>query len=609
MVSTQCEICSDTKDRLVMDIAVLVKQVPKNTCAHMNSDHTVNRTGMGVINPNDLNALEVALRLKKQTNCKVTAITMGNASAKSVLKKAFALGVDQAVLVTDNDFIGSDTYATSVVLLRTLEYLGGYELILCGKQTMDGATAQVPAEIAGLLNVNYATGVMKCSFEGNVLQCERNMESGAKVECLTLPAVVSVSKDANVPRLPTPDGILQANSKDIRVLTNNELKLNTCLCGKNGSLTYVKKCISIQNNQERKNEYIGLNKFKELYGILTEQNGSSSKGSSVLHDIRNMVKSDKRTVMVFCEFSGAMLKTESIEVLNQACELALKLGANVSAITINAFNNCSEMLSNYGVVRNYALNIKDMYALPERVLSEKVLKTVEKENPQILLFSGTILGRGIAPYIAARLHSGLTADCTKLDIQEDDEALIQTRPAFGGKLYAVILSKDCSIQMATIKPNLLLKEYQIIGIQTELIEDEDGYADMECSTFSFLSDSYISFDEDVIIGIGNGIGSKQNCQVVKQYCEKRGFGFCATREVVDKGWVEHKYQVGLTGAIIAPKLYIALGISGAAEHIVGIQRSEIIVSVNSKMNESIFGSSDYCIVSDVNEFIDAFMNK
>ena len=132
---------------------------------------------------------------------------------------------------------------------------------------------------------------------------------------------------------------------------------------------------------------------------------------------------------------------------------------------------------------------------------------------------------------------------------------------------------------------------------------------MECSTFSFLSDSYISFDEDVIIGIGNGIGSKQNCQVVKQYCEKRGFGFCATREVVDKGWVEHKYQVGLTGAIIAPKLYIALGISGAAEHIVGIQRSEIIVSVNSKMNESIFGSSDYCIVSDVNEFIDAFMNK
>ena len=82
MVSTQCEICSDTKDRLVMDIAVLVKQVPKNTCAHMNSDHTVNRTGMGVINPNDLNALEVALRLKKQTNCKVTAITMGNASAK-----------------------------------------------------------------------------------------------------------------------------------------------------------------------------------------------------------------------------------------------------------------------------------------------------------------------------------------------------------------------------------------------------------------------------------------------------------------------------------------------------------------------------------------------
>lgn len=591
-----------------MDIAVLIKQVPKSTCAHMNSDHTVNRTGMGVINPNDMNALEVALRLKEQTNCRVTAITMGNASAKNVLKKALALGIDQAVLVTDNDFIGSDTYATSVVLLKSLEYLGGYELILCGKQTMDGSTAQVPAEIAGLLNINYATGVMRCSLEGNILQCERNMESGIKVEQLTIPAVVSISKEANVPRLPSPDGILQSYGKDIRVLTNNELKLDVCSCGINGSLTKVKKCISIHQNRERKKEYIGLEQFERLYATLIEQIGHCSNNNCVLTDTQNMVKSDKRTVMVFCEFSDRKLKAESIEVLNQACELALKLGANVSAITISSFNN-AETLSNYGVVRNYALSIEDMYTLSERDLSEKVLKVVVKENPQILLFSGTILGRGIAPYIAARLRAGLTADCTELDIQKDNEALIQTRPAFGGKLYAVILSKDCSIQMATVKPNLFLKKYQVNGIQTELIEDEDGYIDKKCNTFSFLKDSLIMFDEDIIIGVGNGIGSEKNCQIVRQYCKKRGFGFCATREVVDKGWVEHKYQVGLTGAIIAPKLYIALGISGAAEHVIGIQRSETIVSVNSKMNESIFENSDYCIVSDVNEFIAVFMKE
>ncbi|SFR57451.1 FAD-binding protein [Anaeromicropila populeti] len=592
----------------MIDIVVLTKLVPKNVCTRITEDNTIDRSSKGVINPNDLFAIESALRLKEKNECRITVLSMGAQNSTAMLKKVLALGVDEAVLVSDTVFRGSDTYATAAILKRAIEYLNGFDVIICGNQTADGSTAQVPAELAALMNIDYATNAYSCQVSDGYLSCDCYMKSFIKNEKLTLPCVVSIAKDANVPRLASPEGILASRSKEIRVITNEDLAINQELCGLKGSLTKVEKCVPMANSIKRKEENISLQQYSGILQTLEQDSTKiTNKDSNVLAETILMEPNNRKTVMVLCEFVEDNICEESIEVLNQACELAQKLATNLSVITINKYSKTKkDWFSAYGVTRAYPLNVDNMQAASYRSLAEAVLMAAAKEEPQILLMAGTVLGRGVAPYVAAKLKSGLTADCIELDIQVDTGYLIQTRPAFGGQLCAVILAKDSSVQMATTKPNTYGKQYVVKGINTGIVEDYQDLVIQQCEAEK-IEKEQIRFNQKVIIGVGKGIGSKEKCEMVKEYCKSKGYGFCITREVVDSGWGNYQYQVGLTGKIIAPDIYIALGISGASEHKVGIQRSKTIIAVNIKEKEAMMREADYYIVEDVNRFLEQFI--
>jgi electron transfer flavoprotein alpha subunit len=233
------------------------------------------------------------------------------------------------------------------------------------------------------------------------------------------------------------------------------------------------------------------------------------------------------------------------------------------------------------------------------------------KKPSIVLYGATIKGRELAPRIAARLNLGLTADCTELSINKEKQ-LVQTRPAFGGNIMASILTPYTRPQMATVRPNTFSKnkiskpkkrkiEELIIklekqSIRTKVIEE-----------FRSKTEIINIEDADILISVGRGIGSVENINLIHELAQELKGTVSSSRALVDLGWTKHPIQVGQSGKTVSPRLYIALGISGAIQHLVGMQTSDIIVAINSDPDAPIFKVADFGIVGDMFEIIPQFL--
>lgn len=227
-----------------MNIVVCVKQVPGTNEVKMDPEtNTIIREGMeAIINPFDTYAVEEGVRLKEQTDGKVTAISMGIPAVTDLLKETIGLGVDEAVLLSDRAFAGADTLATSYALSKGIEKIGGIDLIICGKQATDGDTAQVGPSLAEKLNIPHTTYVKKIEeIREGYIRCERMTEDGYEVIEMTLPAVITVVKEINEPRLPSIKGMMRAKKAVIDVWTADDIGADKELCGLNGSPTQVIK--------------------------------------------------------------------------------------------------------------------------------------------------------------------------------------------------------------------------------------------------------------------------------------------------------------------------------------------------------------------------------
>lgn len=227
-----------------MNIVVCVKQVPGTNEVKMNSEtNTIIREGMdAIINPFDTYAVEEGVRLKEQTDGKVTAISMGIPAVADLLKETIGLGVDEAVLLSDRAFAGADSLATSYALSKGIEKIGDVDLIICGKQATDGDTAQVGPSLAEKLNIPHTTYVKKIEeIRDGYIRCERMTDDGYEVVEMTLPAVITVVKEINEPRLPSIKGMMRAKKAVVNVWTADDVGADKALCGLDGSPTQVVK--------------------------------------------------------------------------------------------------------------------------------------------------------------------------------------------------------------------------------------------------------------------------------------------------------------------------------------------------------------------------------
>jgi electron transfer flavoprotein alpha subunit len=319
-------------------------------------------------------------------------------------------------------------------------------------------------------------------------------------------------------------------------------------------------------------------------------------------------------VWVFIEIRFGRLADVGLELLGAGRDLASKRGVDLSAIIMgDDIDRFIDEVASYGPDTLYLINdplFKEFdVGLYARALSDLVVE----RRPEILLFGATFMGRALAPRVAAKLKTGLTADCTGLDISEEGD-LVQTRPAFGGNIMAEIICPGHRPQMATIRPKVMKKAKKNLSKTPNVIKINPNIKENEIKTrileVVLEGEKGVGLDEaDIVVAGGRGIGSAENFRLIKELADLLGGAVGASRAVVDSGWIPQSHQVGQTGRTVSPKLYIACGISGAIQHLAGMQGSRCIVAINKDPDAPIFNVANYGIVGDLFEVIPALIRE
>jgi electron transfer flavoprotein alpha subunit len=318
-------------------------------------------------------------------------------------------------------------------------------------------------------------------------------------------------------------------------------------------------------------------------------------------------------IWVFAEQVDGQIRRVAFELLGEARRLAAS-GQTVSAVLFGCdLNSASQQLISYGADRVFSADSPALAAYNDELYADLLAQLAASRRPEIVLIGATGNGRSLAPRVASRLDTGLTADCTELAIEPDSSLLLQTRPAFGGNLMATIICPHHRPQMATVRPGVmkaLTPDYQRCGEVINVALNEPTQLRTRVLSVWRSRDSEATLTEaDVVVAVGKGIGSRNNVQLAKQLAERLGGVLGATRAAVEAGWVSYHQQIGQTGKTVSPRLYIACGISGAVQHLAGISSADTIVAINQDPEAPIFQVAHYCLVGDVLEVLPALLAR
>lgn len=327
----------------------------------------------------------------------------------------------------------------------------------------------------------------------------------------------------------------------------------------------------------------------------------------------------ENNLIVYCEFDEGRVADVSLELLTKGRELADKLGVKLEAVVIgDNLDGVEQQIFPYGADVVYKVADSRLYPYTSNPHAAVLINLFREIKPQICLMGATCIGRDLGPRVSSCLHSGLTADCTALEIgphtdpktgKSYEELLYQIRPAFGGNIVATIVNPECRPQMATVREGVMKKEVYDPNHKGEVIElDAAKYTSPEDFVVEII-DRHIEKSKvniknsPIIVAGGYGMGSRENFDLLYKLADTLGAEVGASRAAVDAGFCEHERQIGQTGVTVRPKLYIACGISGQIQHIAGMQDSSIIISINSDPDAPINTIADFVITGTVEDVI------
>ncbi|MGE4540681.1 MAG: electron transfer flavoprotein subunit alpha/FixB family protein [Bacteroidales bacterium] len=324
---------------------------------------------------------------------------------------------------------------------------------------------------------------------------------------------------------------------------------------------------------------------------------------------------DYHDVWVIGEQRDGLVQDVTIELMGEGRKLADKLKKKL-AVVIVGFDMKAEAskLMDYGTDNVFYLEDELLKNYTTEGYVKVIADFIKERKPEIALVGATSVGRDLAPRLAGRLGTGLTADCTQLKIDENDNKILQTRPAFGGNLMATIVCPNNRPQMSTVRPGVMEKAVfsenstAAMEVIKPLITESDIHAKF---IKKIISDKKMVnlCDAQIIVSGGRGVKNEEGFALIRQLAEKLGAEVGASRGIVDSGLVDHMHQVGQTGTTVRPVVYIACGISGAIQHIAGMHESDYIVAINKDPKAPIFDICDYGIVGDLNEVIPALISE
>ena len=320
-----------------------------------------------------------------------------------------------------------------------------------------------------------------------------------------------------------------------------------------------------------------------------------------------------KDVWVFAEQRDGVIMPVVIELLGEGKKLANEVGCNLCAVLCgHHVEGLADQLFEYGADKVYVADHEELATYRTDAYTKVINDAIEEYKPEIVLLGATHIGRDLGPCLAVKANTGLTADCTKLEIDPEDKKIKQTRPAFGGNLMATIVCPNHRPQMSTVRPGVMEKAAFEEGRKGELIKLNVEFKEGDIRTkvleiVKTMKDTVSLTDAEIIVSGGMGLGKPEGFELLKQLADKLGGIVAASRAAVDAGWIDHAYQVGQTGTTVKPKIYIACGISGAIQHVAGMQNSEQIIAINTNENAPIFEIADYGIVGDLYKVIPAIM--
>ncbi|HBG5343990.1 TPA: electron transfer flavoprotein subunit alpha/FixB family protein [Clostridioides difficile] len=320
-------------------------------------------------------------------------------------------------------------------------------------------------------------------------------------------------------------------------------------------------------------------------------------------------------VLVVIEQRENVIQTVSLELLGKATEIAKDYDTKVSALLLGSkVESLIDTLAHYGADEVIVVDDEALAVYTTEPYTKAAYEAIKAADPIVVLFGATSIGRDLAPRVSARIHTGLTADCTGLAVAEDTKLLLMTRPAFGGNIMATIVCKDFRPQMSTVRPGVMKKnepdETKEAVINRFKVEFND--ADKLVQVVEVIKEAKKQVkieDAKILVSAGRGMGGKENLDILYELAEIIGGEVSGSRATIDAGWLDKARQVGQTGKTVRPDLYIACGISGAIQHIAGMEDAEFIVAINKNPEAPIFKYADVGIVGDVHKVLPELISQ
>lgn len=592
-----------------MKIAVCIKQVPVVSAMQFDpTTKTMKREGVrSEVSAFDVRAVLKAAELRNQHGGEVVVLTMGPPQARQALVDCLALGADRGIHLCDAAFAGADTLATARALAAAVRR-EGFDLIVCGRNSVDAETGQVGPELAEILDLPQVTIARTLDVDpaARTLTAERETDEGVDVVTTGLPALVSAAEDLAPERFASKSERQAAQEKPIETLTAADLGIDPATIGIAGSPTWV---LGLEAVEEHRGQQLleGETPEAQVDALVERLLGHGLFGEwSVERAARparqapaNVPRVGPRDVLVVAETHQGHLRPVAFELLNKATELAATLHGRVLVLVAGA--NAAEhadVLAAHGADR-VLVAASDAHLSGTEAYAALLTAVIKSERPGLVVLPASVFGRDVGPRVAARLGLGLTGECIDLTVDAEGRVL-QHKPAFGGSVVALIASRTLP-EMATVRAGILEAGTPDARRRAELVSVDALAAEDRVRVIERHEDaeSAAELEEALnVVGVGKGIGGPEHLPIVQHLADVLGGALCTTRDVTDVGWMPKQFQVGLTGRAIAPQLYIAVAVRGAFEHTVGVRRSGVVVAINKNAKAPIFKTADYGLVGD-----------